>query len=115
MYSNQVTLKYHKIKWRNVVFVESNDCYEIYFEHADDKKIGEEAIDDILDNTITSRKFSVSPVKAIFCPYCFEQSRHFATKRAYNQFVCTECGNPSTEKDVNNVSLLKGLLLISSL
>ena len=115
VYSNQVTLKYHKIKWRNVVFVESNDCYEIYFEHTDDKKIGEEAIDYILDNTITNRKFSVSPVKAIFCPCSFEQSRHFAIEHECNQFVCTKSGNPSTEKDVNDMSLLKGVLLISSL
>ena len=115
VYSNQVTLKYHKIKWRNVVFVESNDCYEIYFEHVNDKKIGEEAIECILDDTITSRKFTVSPVKAIFCPCSFEQSRHFAIEHECNQFVCTKSGNPSTEKDVNDMSSLKGLLLVSSL
>ena len=115
VYSNQVTLKYHKIKWRNVVFVESNDCYEIYFEHSEDKKIGEEAIDYILDNTITNRKFMVSPVKAIFCPCSFELSRHIAIEHECNQFLCTKSGDPSTEKDVNDMSSLKGLLLVPSL
>ena len=115
VYSNQVTLKYHKIKWRNVVFVESNDCYEIYFEHAKDKKIGEEAIDYILDNTIKNRNFTVSPLKAIFCPCSFELSRHIAIEHECNQFVCTKSGNPSTEKDVNDMSSFKGLLLVSSL
>ena len=115
VYSNQVTLKYQKIERRNVVFVESNDCYEIYFKDSVDKKIGEKAIDDILDKTIKSRKFMVSPLKAIFCTCSFEQSHHFAILDTYDQFICTKSGNLSTEKDANDMSSLKGLLLISSL
>ena len=99
----------------NVVFVESNDCYEIYFKDSVDKKIGEKAIDNILDDTIKSRKFMVSPLKAIFCTCSFEQSRHFAILDTYDQFICTKSGNLSTEKDANDMSSLKGLLLISSL
>ena len=115
VYSNQVTLKYQKIERRNVVFVESNDCYEIYFKDSVDKKIGEKAIDDILYDTIKSRKFKVSPVKAIFCTCSFEQSRHFAILDTCDQFICTKSGNLSGEKDVNDTSSLKGLLLILSL
>ena len=91
MYSNYITLKHYEMADRRVIFVESNDLYEIYFECEDDKVIGEKAIDHNLKETIDKRKFNVEPKKAIFRICTDGQSKHVVVKHASGQWRCTEC------------------------
>ena len=91
MYSNYITLKHYGMVGRRVIFVESNDLYEIYFECEDDKVIGEKAIDHSLKETIDKRKFNVEPKKAIFRICTDGQSKHVVVKHASGQWRCTEC------------------------
>ena len=78
MYANMITLDHCDIS-ENVVFVESNDCYEIYFKCPEDKARLEKELDSILSDTIMKRqlKSEIQPKKASFCP-CFQQPRHAA-------------------------------------
>ena len=78
MYANVITLNHFDIN-EKVVFVESNDCYEVYFKCPEDKARLEKEIDSILLNTIMKRQFKteIQPKKATFCP-CSQQPRHAA-------------------------------------
>ena len=78
MYANMITLDCCDIS-EKVVFVESNDCYEIYFKCPENKAKIEKELDSILSSTIMKRQFKseIRPKKASFCP-CSQQPRHAA-------------------------------------
>ena len=81
MYANVTTLNHCDIN-EKVVFVESNDCYEVYFKCTEDKAKIEKELDFILSDTINKRQFKsdIQPKKASFCP-CSQQPRHAAILR----------------------------------
>ena len=78
MYANMITLDCCDIS-EKVVFVESNDCYEIYFKCPENKAKIEKELDSILSSTIMKRQFKseIRPKKASFCP-CSQQPPHAA-------------------------------------
>ena len=78
MYANVIALDHFDIS-EKVVFVESNDCYEIYFKCPEDKARLEKELDSILLNTIMKRQFKseIQPKKAALCP-CSPLPRHAA-------------------------------------
>ena len=82
MYANVIALNHFDIS-EKVVFVESNDCYEIYFKCPEDKARLEKELDSILLDTITKRQFKceIQPKKASFCPYS-QHPRHAAILRS---------------------------------
>ena len=82
MYANMITLD-HCDTSEKVIFIESNDCYEIYFKSPEDKAKLEKELDSILSDTIMKRQFKseIQPKKASFCP-CFQQPRHAAILRS---------------------------------
>ena len=110
MYANLVTLQHFDMK-ESVVFVESNDCYEIYFGSAEDIKKGEKIMYSSLKETIKKRNFDskMQPMKAFFCP-CQEQPCHVAIAHASGKLHCTKFGN--FVEDPYRCSLLKSKYVI---
>ena len=110
MYANLVTLQHFDMK-ESVVFVESNDRYEIYFGSAEDMEKGEKIMYSSLKETIKKRKFDskMQPTKAFFCP-CQEQSRHVAIAHALGKLHCTKFGK--FVEDPYRWSLPKGKCMI---
>ena len=89
MFSNLITLQHYDMKGK-VVFVESNDCFEIHFQYAEDKEKGEKDIYSTLNDTIEKRKYDNSRIKyklASFCP-CPKQPRHAAILHASDKLRC---------------------------
>ena len=89
MFSNLITLQHYNMKGK-VVFVESNDCFEVHFRYAEDKEKGEKYIHSTLNDTIKKRKFDSSKIKykmASFCP-CPKQPRHYAILHASGKLRC---------------------------
>ena len=90
MYSNLITLQHYDMK-EKIVFVESNDCFEVHFQYAEDKEKGEKEIYSTLNDTIKKRKFDSSKInykKASFCP-CPKKSRHAAILHTSGKLLCT--------------------------
>ena len=110
MYANSVTLQHFDMK-ESVVFVESNDCYEIYFGSAKDMEKGEKIVYSSLEETIEKRKFDskMHPTKAFFCP-CQEQPRHVAIAHISGKLHCTKLGK--FVEDPYRWSLPKGKCMI---
>ena len=90
LYSNLITLQHYDMKGK-VLFVESNDCFEIHFQYAEDKEKGKKDIHSILKDTIKKRKFESSNIKckmASFCP-CLKPPRHAAILHVSGKLRCT--------------------------
>ena len=92
MYANLITLQHCDMR-ESVIFVESNDCYEIHFQCEEDKEIGEKDISSILKETIEKRKFDdkIQPKKAVLCQ-CLKQPRHAAIVHKSGRLRCTISG-----------------------
>ena len=93
LYSNLISLQHYDMKGK-IVFVESNDCFEVHFEYAEDKEKGEKDIHSTLKDTIKKRKFDSSNIKckkASFCP-CPKQPRHAATLHVHGKLRCSISG-----------------------
>ena len=100
LYSNLLTLRHYDMK-RKIVFVESNDCFEVHFEYAEDKEKGEKDIRSTLKDTINKRKFDSSNIKckkASFCP-CPKQPRHAATLHVCGILRCSISGDLIEDSD----------------
>ena len=100
LYSNLITLQHYDMKGK-VVFVESNDCFEIHFQYAEDKEKGKKDIRSTLEDTIKKRKFESNNIKckmASFCP-CPKQPRHAAILHACGKLRCTISGDLKEDPD----------------
>ena len=100
MFSNLITLQHFDMKGK-VVFVESNDCFEIHFQYGEDKEKGEKDVHSILNDTIQKRKFDSSKIKykmASFCP-CPKKFRHAAILHASGKVRCSISGNLIKDPD----------------
>ena len=100
MFSNLITLQHYDMKGK-VVFVESNDSFEIHFQYAEDKEKGEKYIHSTLNDTIKKRKFDSSKIKykkASFCP-CPKKSRHAAILHTSGKVRCSISGNLLIDPD----------------
>ena len=100
MYSNLITLQHYDMK-EKIVFVESNDCFEVHFQYAEDKEKGEKEIYSTLNDTIKKRKFDSSKInykKASFCP-CPKKSRHAAILHTSGKLRCTISGDLIEDPD----------------
>ena len=101
MFSNLITLQHYDMKGK-VVFVESNDCFEVHFRYAEDKEKGEKFIHSTLKDTIKKRKFDSSKIKyklASFCS-CPKKSRHAAIFHAASGKVrCSISGDLIKDPD----------------
>ena len=105
MYANVIALNHFDIN-EKVVFVESNDCYEVYFKCPEDKARLEKQIDSILSDTIMKRQFKseIQPKKGSFCP-CSQQPCHAAILRSRSlEARCT--------KSNKIVTLPKGMYIL---
>ena len=51
MFSNLITLQHYDMKGK-IVFVESNDCFEVHFKYIENKEKGEKVIHSTLRDTI---------------------------------------------------------------
>ena len=94
LYSNLITLRHYDMKGK-IVFVESNDCFEVHFQCAEDKEKGEKDIHSTLKDTIKKRKFDSSNIKckkASFCP-CPKQPRHAAILHVCGKLQCNISGD----------------------
>ena len=100
MFSNLITLQHYDMKGK-VVFVESNNCFEVHFKYIEDKEKGEKVIHSTLKDTIKKRNFDSSKIKykmASFCP-CPKQPRHAAILHVYGKLRCTISGDLIEDPD----------------
>ena len=113
MFSNLITLQHYDMKGK-VVFIESNNCFEVHFKYIEDKEKGENVIHSTLKDTIKKRNFDSSKIKykkASFCP-CPKQPCHAAILHACGKLRCMISGDLIEDPDKqSDIASSKGMYM----